>query len=31
MLTQYEDMKGDKKCKNYSGLGELAVTQGPTT
>jgi len=20
MLTQYEDMKGDKRCKNYGGL-----------
>ena len=28
MFTHYEDMKGDEKCKNCSGLGGLGVTQG---
>jgi len=28
MLTHYEDMKGDEKCKNLGGLGGLGVTQG---
>jgi len=27
MLTHYEDMKGDEKCKNWGGLG-VGVTQG---
>jgi len=28
MLTHYKDMKGDEKCKNWSVLGGLGVTQG---
>ena len=27
MFTHYEDMKGDEKCKNWSGFGELGVTE----
>jgi len=29
MVTHYEDMKGDEKCKNWGGWkGGLGVTQG---
>ena len=28
LLTHYEDMKGDEKCKNWGVLGGLGVTQG---
>jgi len=28
MLTHYEDMKGEVKCKNWGVLERLGVTQG---
>jgi len=28
MLTHYEDMKGDEKCKNWGCFGGLGVTEG---
>jgi len=28
LLTLYEDMKGNEKCKNLGGFGGLGVTQG---